>query len=142
MRYFKHTFLLTFPVAFKALSAVCLLLLLGLQSGCSEGEGGTASITGLITVQEFDIYGNVFDEYPALDQRVYIVYGDDEVFNDEVRTSFNGKFRFDFLRKGSYTVFVYSDCNACPGEKEAIVQELELGGGEKLDLGTLLIRNN
>lgn len=119
-----------------------VVLASALLASCTEGEGGTASITGTVIAQQLDIYGNVYQEYPAQEERIYIVYGDNEVFNDETRTHYDGKFRFDFLRAGNYTVYGYSDCPLCPGGQREVLLEVALSGGEKLDIGNLFIQKN
>ncbi|MBK6892990.1 MAG: hypothetical protein IPH00_07610 [Flavobacteriales bacterium] len=43
------------------------------------------------------------DPYPYQDTRVYIVYGDHEFQDDDVRTGPDGQFAFRWLRKGTYT---------------------------------------
>ncbi len=114
-------------------TALCLLLVLSfLMSSCSEGKGGTAGITGLVVFQEYDLYGNLFREYPAQEQRVFLVYGQDSVVSDDTRAHFNGRYRFDFLRKGQYTVYAYSDCPLCPGGSEAVAIDLEISKSGEL----------
>jgi hypothetical protein len=86
-----------------------------------EGEGGTSAIYGkLITVdlQHFDIPGNeridtLAEPYYHADQDVFIIYGEnDNLYDDNYKTSFDGSFGFESLRKGKYTIFVYSECEA------------------------------
>ena len=51
--------------------------------------------------------------YYHADEEVYIIYGDeDNYYDDSYETSFDGSFRFENLRKGTYTVFIYSDCES------------------------------
>jgi len=115
-----------FPVWLGALALFWLL------SSCEEGPGGTAGITGKVLVQEYDLYGILFAEYPAVDERVFLVYGQDSIVGDEVRTHFSGRYRFDFLRKGVYSVYVLSPCLSCPGGEQAITAELEITQSGKL----------
>ncbi len=112
------------------LPGMLLLALALLATACEPGPGGRASITGLVVAQEFDIFGDPVREYPAADARVYLVYGSDSVIGDEVRAHYSGRYRFDFLRKGLYTVYAYSDCGTCPGGEEAVTVELEVEGGK------------
>lgn len=100
-----------------------------LMFACSKdpGEGGKNTIEGVIIMQEFsDVNGQFIIDYPALEERVYIIYGDNAYFADETRTNFDGTFRFPFLYKGDYQIFVYSDCLACPSGQEAIFIDVEL----------------
>ena len=81
-------------------------------NSCSkeEGEGGRASISGKIIIQE---YNNDFsqkkEKYDAADEDVYIVYGDGDYYSDKTKTNYDGSFKFNYLRKGTYSIFVYSD---------------------------------
>jgi hypothetical protein len=94
----------------------------------------------LVVAQEFDVFGDLVREYPAADARVYLVFGADSVIGDESRTHYSGRYRFDFLRKGQYTVYAYSDCGNCPGGEEAVRLELELDAGKAvLEAPTLYV---
>lgn len=110
-------------------------------SRCAEGPGGTAGITGIAIRQEFDLYGNLFREYPATDERIYLVFGEDSVIGEETRTHYNGRYRFDFLRKGNYRVYAYADCASCPGGSEVVEVLMELDkGGELAEAPVLYLR--
>ncbi len=75
----------------------------------SEGEGGASSITGKVIVREYNSdYTVLQKEYYAQEQRVYIIYGNDPTHSDDVRTNYDGTYRFSYLRKGTYHVFAYS----------------------------------
>ena len=75
----------------------------------TEGEGGTSSIIGKVRVKNYDSSFKVLlDEYYAQEQRVYIIYGDDITHSDDVRTNYDGTYRFSFLRKGIYHIYAYS----------------------------------
>lgn len=106
----------------KLFSCAILLIILSSVYSCKkvEGQGGSSEIIGKVIIRELDGLGNPIEEYPAQDERVYIIYGDDNtIYDDDFDTSFDGSFRFQFLTKGTYTLFVYEDCNSCPsGEKE------------------------
>lgn len=121
------------------------LVLILFVSSCSkeEGVGGKNTITGVIIKQDYTASTNqLFNTYPAKEERVYIVYGDKTYYEDETRTNYDGTFRFDYLYKGTYTIFVYSECLACPGESEALFQEIEIDtrkGDAVLD--TMFVKN-
>lgn len=110
---------------FYPLFSLVLVLLLG---SCEKdpGQGGNATIRGKVVINEVSNSGNILAEYEAVEERVYIIYGDNDIYDDEVRTSFDGQFKFDDLFQGSYTVFVYSDCSSCPSGKETIMQSIEV----------------
>lgn len=86
-------------------------------SACKKeaGEGGTSVIEGKV----YKIYtfqtpqGQKDTLYYQLDagEDVFIIYSDDEgaVYDDNFETDFNGRYRFEFLRKGKYTIYTYAD---------------------------------
>jgi hypothetical protein len=83
-----------------------------LLSSCtkSAGVGGKASITGKVFahyVEEGSFDTLEFSGYA--DQKVYIVYGDGSIQDDDTRTSPDGSFKFEYLNPGDYTVFTYSE---------------------------------
>ncbi len=85
---------------------VGLIFMLTAFTSCekTEGEGGTSTISGKVRVVKL-VGGH---EYYAQEERVYIIYGDDITHSDDVRTNFDGTFRFSYLRQGTYHVFAYS----------------------------------
>jgi hypothetical protein len=42
------------------------------------------------------------------DERVYIKYGDSEIYNDDFRTDIDGTFKFGGLKKGQYLIYMAS----------------------------------
>ncbi len=84
-----------------------------------EGEGGKAKISGIVykvvddgnIAKSGDDYSFVRDTLVASDVDVYLIYGGDQnaVYDDKTKTSHNGKFEFDYLRAGDYSVFAYND---------------------------------
>ena len=80
------------------------------------GEGGTSVIEGQVykihTSQNF-LTGEMDTLYYQLDsgKDVFIIYSDNEtdVYNDKFETDYNGKYRFEYLRKGDYTLYTYAD---------------------------------
>ena len=100
------------------LALILILFIAFLISSCEKqaGEGGTSSIQG--SVYKLSTYFNVLTQQIdtisyQLDSKkdVYIIYSDDEndFYDDNVETNWNGQYRFDNLRKGDYTLFVYAD---------------------------------
>lgn len=47
-------------------------------------------------------------EAPIADERVYIIYGEENFYNESVRTDENGRFQFNGLTRGDYRVFALS----------------------------------
>jgi len=109
--------------------SLIVVIIASLFSSCSKesGEGGSASIIGKVVVVDV-IAGLPSDTTDAVEEDVYIIYGSDpnRVYDDSFETSWNGSFQFDFLRKGSYTVFVYSDDYPNSKEKVPIFKTIEV----------------
>lgn len=113
-------------------------------SSCTkpEGEGGTSTIQGKVYAFDYNGSGVLQSEFYAPDEDVFIIYGtEDNYHDDSYKTSFDGSFRFQHLRPGTYTVFVYSDCVSCESGIEAISQEVEItGNNQDIILDDLEIR--
>jgi len=93
-------------------------------SSCEKepGEGGNSIIRGRVYVNSFFLN----QQGPAADQDVFIIYGDDDyTVDDRTRTSFDGTYKFEFLRKGKYRVFVYSEDTAAATAGRDTVMLLE-----------------
>ncbi len=97
----------------------------------SEGEGGKATIEGFVykivdegaivvdTLKQTDEYGAVTgtdylysfvtDTIVAAKEDVFIVYGDDDFYGDDIETDFEGRYQFRYLVEGNYTIFVYNN---------------------------------
>ena len=97
---------------------ITFLLVVFFVSSCEKkaGEGGTSTIQG--SVYKLSTYYNVLTQQVdtisyQLDSKkdVYLIYSDNEndFYDDNVETNWNGQYRFEYLRKGNYTLFVYSD---------------------------------
>ena len=97
---------------------VLFLSLLISFSSCEKdaGEGGTSVIEGQVykihTSQNF-LTGEMDTLYYQLDsgKDVFIIYSDNEteVYDDKFETDYNGRYRFEFLRNGDYTLYTYAD---------------------------------
>ncbi|MBP6511886.1 MAG: hypothetical protein KA347_04400 [Bacteroidia bacterium] len=92
-----------------------LLISLGflcLMTACKKeaGEGGNSVIQGKILERTYTAFPSIYSDKAALEKDVYIIYGDDHSsFDDRTRTSFDGSYKFEFLRKGKYRIFVYTE---------------------------------
>lgn len=105
----------------------------------SEGEGGTGSISGTLTEQFYnDDYSLRIYERPAVDEDIFIVYGNKQELGDRVRTNYLGQFRFNYLYPGDYQVYYASEDSTAelPMETEKLYQ-VKLDRGEDLNLGNL-----
>ena len=111
------------------------------------GIGGRGEIHGRVLEQRFDDGVAFGDPYPIPEQDVFIVYGDadGETANDDVSTGSDGRFRFPWLRKGTYKIFVISECDTaiCPSGSYSIVRSVELEDRmDMADVGDLVIENH
>ena len=121
---------------------VTILLVIFSLFACEreEGFGGNSSISGSVMIKEYNNDMSVLlDEYAAPDHNVYLIFGDNTTVGKDVETSYNGKFRFDYLTPGDYEFFYYSDDTATnSGHQEiAFSKAITLSKKEDLDLGTL-----
>ena len=101
-----------------------------------EGEGGRSSITGKVYMS--DITGGNQGEYDAPDYDVYIIYGkDNTVYDDDMKTNYDGTFEFKNLRKGSYTIYVYTlDAGQTSGVSP-VFKTVEITGDGAVDVGVI-----
>jgi len=119
-------------------------------TGCQkiEGPGGAATIQGKLYIKEYDSGGNLIKEYNAADMDVYIIYGDDPdetYFHDDIKTSYDGTFKFRFLEPGNYRIFFYEDATFQelisnpngPSQKVIIKDVIITDKKEVQDLGTI-----
>jgi len=120
------------------------IVILGLSFSCKkvEGPGGGATIKGMIQEQKYNALGNVIAEYPAADQDVFLIYGTaDQFYDDDVKTSYDGSFVFNYLQKGTYTLFVYEDDASQPSGKNVVKKSIEITEkNQVVDLGTINIK--
>ena len=80
------------------------------------GEGGTSVIEGQVykihTFQNSST-GAMDTLYYQLDsgKDIFIIYSDNEtgVYDDKFETDYNGRYHFEYLRKGDYTLYTYAD---------------------------------
>lgn len=113
----------------RILSSILIIVCTFVFSSCEKlpGEGGTSIIYGKVYASDYNNSGELQGEFYIADEDVFIIYGDeDNYYDDSYKTSFDGSFRFQYLRKGTYTVFVYSDCDTCESETETLSQTVEI----------------
>ncbi len=90
-------------------------------------------------------FASLLAEGEALEQYVYIQYGDDVNYGDRIRTNYEGKFEFNYLRPGKYKIYTYSKDptdtdNIDPNEMMAVIQEVELTDKKQVvELDTMVI---
>ena len=105
-----------------------------------EGEGGRSSISGKVHMTDVkdDEPNIVLGEYDAPDYDVYIIYGDkDDVYDDDMKTNYDGTFQFKNLREGSYRVYVYTQDLAQTSGVSTVFKALDIGKNEEGNVGTI-----
>ena len=111
----------------RNLIIICAVIFGFMACDKAAGEGGTSIIEGQvyklytseIVVNELDSFGNdttykIIDTlYYQLDEGedVYIIYDDNEgdIYDDKFKTDYQGRYRFEYLRKGEYTIYTHTD---------------------------------
>jgi hypothetical protein len=109
----------------------CLIFLMVFASACEKeaGEGGSSSISGKVFVRNYNSdYTKLNAAYYGAKEDVYIIYGDGTVYNNSMKTSYDGSFKFDYLRKGKYQLFCYSEdsTGTIPSGILTILKEVEI----------------
>lgn len=120
-----------------------LFILVALLSACNQesGLGGKSTIKGYLVIEQYnDDYSVFVDSMPAKDEKVFIQYGTTQAVSDDVETSPDGYFEFEYLYEGDYTIFYYSkDSSDQYSDKKEVLVEVQLGKDETKDLGVLKI---
>lgn len=127
----------------KKYFAIVVCMFFALSCSKDPGSGGTASLTGRIKVKEYsEDYTLLKAEYYAQAENVYLIYGDDQTHSDNFKTTPEGYFTFEFLRKGNYTIYVYSEdsTGVNPSGTIPVYVSTEITkNGELSDLGDITI---
>ena len=122
------------------LSLVAVALFL---PSCNKGpgEGSTGTLQGYVKLVHHpdDDYTLTPDTMNAAKTDVFIVYGDESFFGDDVETDAKGMYQFEYLLPGRYTVFAYSTLPS--GEKIAVSESVDLQRGALVQVPTLYIHD-
>jgi hypothetical protein len=109
-------------------------------SSCTKGPGtgGRASIKGKIYARNYNNSYAVIDSGFIGGQKVFIKYGDEMGVGNDVDTDNTGTFVFPYLRKGNYTVYVFSKKLLNNTLDSAIVKTVTISERKQvLDLGQM-----
>ena len=103
--------------------------------------GGTGTVQGFVKLVHHpdDDYTLTPDTVNAAKTDVFIVYGDENFFGDDMETGADGGYRFEYLRPGNYTVYAYSTLPS--GQKVAVSETVELARGAVAQVPTLYIHD-
>jgi hypothetical protein len=73
------------------------------------GEGGNSTIYGKMIAYDYNAeFTQLKGIYPAADEDVFLIYGDDRSYTQRVRSNYDGIYEFKYLRPGDYTIYAYS----------------------------------
>ena len=125
----------------KLLVAFVVVAMLLPSCNKGPGEGGTGTVQGFVKLVHHpdDDYTLTPDTLVAAKTDVFLVYGDEAYFGDDVETGPDGMYRFEYLNPGDYTVFAYSTLPT--GEKVAVSQSVELARGAVAQVPTIYIHD-
>ncbi len=116
-----------------------------IQVSCenTEGIGGTGSISGTITEHFYnEDYSSLIYQQAAVDEEVFIMFGDDGIPGDRVNTGPDGQFSAKYLYPGSYGIYYRSDDSTeVPDDGWSEVIWVDLEKGEEMELGDLVLLN-
>ena len=105
----------------------CIMIISLLNAcGVEPGEGGLATIRGKVYGYDINSAGRILDSGYVGDRRVYIAYGNHTWADDDVRTSYTGEYAFRGLQKGTYTLWVFSQCDTCPFDLNYVKKEVQI----------------
>ena len=128
---------------FSHFTVLCTLFVLLFSCEVQEGPGGLGSITGRVYAHDYSADFSQFEgAYYEPKEDVFLVYGDDEIYSDDMETHHDGSFKFEFLRKGTYKVYVYSkdSTGTIPAGVYPVVAEVEISSrNQQVDVGEMVI---
>ena len=122
---------------------LALLVMVLVMPSCNKGpgEGGTGTVQGFVKLVHHsdDDFTMTPDTMAAAKTDVFIVYGNEAYFGDDVETGSDGMYQFEYLLPGNYTVFSYSTLPS--GEKIAVSETVELQRGATVNVPTIYIHD-
>ena len=146
--YKSKYFLFLYPKIFNEMNRmtkllVALFALVLVMPSCNKGpgEGGRGTVQGYVKLVHHpdDDFTLTADTMVAAKTDVFIVYGDEAYFGNDVETGSDGMYRFEYLLAGNYTVYAYSTLPS--GEKVAVSETVELARGAVAQVPTLYIHD-
>ena len=95
---------------------MCAIAIVFTSCEKDSGEGGTSVIEGQvykIFTSQNPFSGEWDTAYFQLDvgKDIFIIYSSNEgsIYDDKFETDYNGRYHFEYLRKGDYTIYTYAD---------------------------------
>ncbi|MEZ4839625.1 hypothetical protein [Flavobacterium sp.] len=91
-----------------------------------EGYGGLASIKGKIYGKDYNSSGFLVDEGYVGGFKVYISKHGETAYFDSMDSAYDGSFKFSYLHKGKYDIWVYGDCDYCDWDLVYVLKTIEI----------------
>jgi hypothetical protein len=86
-----------------------LIFLVVLSCSKEPGLGGNSTLFGKIVAHDYNAeFTELKGIYPAADEDVFLIYGDDYSYSLRIRSNYEGVYEFKYLRPGDYSIYVYS----------------------------------
>ena len=127
----------------KKLIVFLLLSIVFISCKKDPGEGGFASIEGKVYVKNYDQYFSyITSEYYVPSETVYIIYGTDLEVGNDIKTSYDGYFKFNYLQKGKYKIYVLGKDSSLASRgnpKESLIEVTITEKNQKVVLEDLVI---
>jgi hypothetical protein len=75
----------------------------------SKDASGTSSISGRIYCRNYNVdFSVLIAQYYAPDEDVFLVYGDNLYYSDDLKSDIDGWYKFEHVPIGHYTVYAFS----------------------------------
>lgn len=146
---YQHlNFLFLYPKFFNEMNRMtrflmAMLALVLVVSSCNKGpgEGGRGTVQGYVKLVHHPDNDMTLtpDTLVAAKTDVFIIYGDEAYFGNDVETGADGMYRFEYLLPGDYTVFAYSTLPS--GEKVAVSETVNLERGAVAQVPTIYVHD-
>lgn len=104
--------------------SLAVLFLMGCEK--EPGFGGLATISGKVYAYDYNNSDRLEAEGYTGDIEVFLAAENSDEILERARTDFKGAYIFRELRKGTYNVWVYSDCDKCTANQEAVIKKVEI----------------
>jgi hypothetical protein len=113
------------------LISVAAMLIAAASCKKPEGEGGKSSISGNVYVIDYPSdNSNTLDTFPATNEKVFIIYGTGTMQDNDVETNYEGRYTFEYLRAGDYSIYVYGNVPDSGDVDLPIIQSFSIGKKE------------
>lgn len=104
-----------------------------------EGEGGSSTIQGYIykIIHSDNNYTLQTDTVPAAKEDIFIIYGNEDFYGDDLKADAAGFYKFKYLTEGNYKLFAYN--SLADGTKQSVTVSVNVGKHKTAQADTLFI---